>query len=363
MARGRAFGTVRKLASGRYQARYSHLGRQIAADNTFSTKADARAWLAAVETDMRRGERFEPRSGTVRFGDYAEQWLDNRPVRPRTLDTYRSQLTHILPAFARARLGDINPHAVRRWHGDLTRAGMSRNTAAKVYRLFRTIMATAVDDGFIRSNPVAIKGAAAEHVIERPLLTWSDVERLATAIEPRFAALVWTAAVSGLRFGELTALDRARVDLDAGAIRVDRALAQINGQGPTFGLPKSDAAFRTVAIPEQICDVLRTHIDTYVDPEPTAILFTSVKGSLLVNRYFAPYWHRAKLAAEVESGVRFHDLRHLAGTTAATAGASLREVMARMGHASSDASLRYLKAAETRDRAIAEAIGAHLRSQ
>jgi integrase len=105
---------------------------------------------------------------------------------------------------------------------------------------------------------------------------------------------------------------------------------------------------------------LRAHLDNYVDPTPTSIVFTSVKGSLLINRYFAPYWHRAKLAAGVDSSVRFHDLRHLAGTTAATAGASLREVMARMGHSSSDASLRYLKAAEARDRDIADAIGAHL---
>lgn len=98
----------------------------------------------------------------------------------------------------------------------------------------------------------------------------------------------------------------------------------------------------------------------YVGPEPDAVLFTSVKGSLLLNRYFAPYWLAAKRSAGVDESVRFHDLRHLAGTAAATAGGSLREIMARMGHQSSDAALRYLKAAEARDSEIADAIGARL---
>ena len=56
MARARSFGNIRKLPSGRYQARYWHLGKQIAADTTFANKTDARRWLATVEADMVRGD-------------------------------------------------------------------------------------------------------------------------------------------------------------------------------------------------------------------------------------------------------------------------------------------------------------------
>ncbi len=105
---------------------------------------------------------------------------------------------------------------------------------------------------------------------------------------------------------------------------------------------------------------MRRHVDHFVVAGDNAILFTSVKGSLLLNRYFAPYWRSAKRSAGIDESVRFHDLRHLAGTAAASAGGSLREVMARMGHQSSDAALRYLKAAEARDVEIAEALGAKL---
>jgi len=89
---------------------------------------------------------------------------------------------------------------------------------------------------------------------------------------------------------------------------------------------------------------------------PDALVFTSLRGGPLLNTYFAPRWSKARNEVGLPH-VRFHDLRHLAGTEAATAGASLREVMAMMGHASSAASLRYLKASESRGREIADAIG------
>ena len=305
MARARSFGNIRQLPSGRFQARYWHLGKQIPADTTFATKADARTWLSSVETDLRRGEHFEPTRANVRFGEYATAWLADRPVRPRTRELYASQLAHILPMYESAYLAEITPYDVRRWHGKLSQSGLSSNTVAKVYRLFRTIMATAVQDGLVRTNPIAIKGAATERIAERPLLDWSDVERLAAAIEPRFRAMVWTAAVAGLRFGELTALDRRRVDLDSGSIRVDRALTSIKGVGPTFGPPKSNAAYRTVTVPPTITALLAEHMDQFVDPGDDAVLFTSAKGSLLLNRYFSPYWRKAKRAAGLDESVRF----------------------------------------------------------
>jgi integrase len=362
MAKSRTFGTIRTLPSGRLQARYWHLGKQIAAGSSFTTKADARAWLASVETDLKRGDHFDPSGGSELFGAYAAEWLANRALRPRTRETYDSQLRHILSQFGRAELRAIKPGDVRSWHGRLLKSGLSPNTAAKVYRMFRTIMSTAVDDGLIRSNPVGIKGAAAESTVERPMLTWDDIDRLAQAIEPRFSAFVWVAATSALRFGELTGLDRSRVNLKNGTIRVDRALSFQKGSGPILGPPKSDAAYRVVALPETVTDLLRTHVDEYTDAGPSALVFTSVQGSPLLNRYFAPYWARAKRAAEVDDSVRFHDLRHFAGTVAASSGASLREVMSRMGHSSSDASLRYLKAGEDRDREVATAIEHRLQS-
>ena len=71
MARARSFGSIRKLPSGRYQARYWHLGKQIPADTTFANKTEARRWLATIEADMFCGVRTDPDAGRIPFGEYA----------------------------------------------------------------------------------------------------------------------------------------------------------------------------------------------------------------------------------------------------------------------------------------------------
>jgi integrase len=352
----RSFGTIRKPPSGRYQARYWHLGKQVSADTTFSNKTDARAFLAGIETDLKRGTFVDPVAGRVTFAEYAGWWLDQRPVRQRTRETYESQLNRLLPTFATHELSSITPAEVRTWHGRLSKSGLSWNTVAKCYRLFRTIMTTAVDDGLLLNNPVRFKGASAERIVERPLLMWPDVAALADAINPRFDALVWAAAGSGLRFGELTGLAMDHVDLDRCELRASRALSVQRGHSPALGPPKTESAHRTVEIPRSIAARIEQHIQDFEVPgERDALVFTSLRGGPLLNTYFAPRWQQARSEVGLEH-VRFHDLRHFAGTEAATAGASLREVMARMGHSSSAASLRYLKAAEGRGREIADAI-------
>ncbi len=356
MSAARQFGTIRKLPSGRFQARYSHLGRQVGAPDTFATKTDARRWLSSIETDLTRGEHFDESAGAVKFESYALRWLAERSLRPRTVEMYESQFRRwILPTFASTSLSDITTPAVRSWRSGLLQSHLSDNTVAKVYRLFRTVMETAVEDGLIRANPVKLKGAAKETVHRRPEVTFKDVTQIIGVIEPEFGALVWCAATSGLRFGELTALRRC--DLDGAQVSVSRSLAFVKGVGPVFGLPKTSSGERVVALDPTTLDILRTHLDTFTPPEPDALIFRSVKGSSLLNRYFQPSWDRAKRRAEVNTEIRFHDLRHLAGTTAASAGASTKEIMARLGHSTPDASLRYLEATAARDIEIAAGMG------
>lgn len=90
MARARSFGNIRKLPSGRYQARYWHLGKQIPADTTFASKTDARRWLATIEADMFRGVWIDPNAGKIPFGEYATRGVAERPVRPRTREIYEA---------------------------------------------------------------------------------------------------------------------------------------------------------------------------------------------------------------------------------------------------------------------------------
>jgi len=123
MARARSFGNIRRLPSGRYQTRYWHLGEQLAADTTFASKTDARHWLATTEADMVSGVWVDPDAGRVPFGEYAERWVAERPVRPRTRDICENQLRHIVAVFANVHRCDVHPVDVRTWHGRLAARG------------------------------------------------------------------------------------------------------------------------------------------------------------------------------------------------------------------------------------------------
>ena len=91
MARARSFGNIRKLPSDRYQGRYWHLGKQVAADTTFANKTDVRRWLATVDADMARCQWIDPDAGRIPFGEYATRWVAERPVRPRTREICECQ--------------------------------------------------------------------------------------------------------------------------------------------------------------------------------------------------------------------------------------------------------------------------------
>jgi hypothetical protein len=93
MTRKRRFGRIRRLPSGRYQVRYpAPDGRDLPAPSTFATKADAEVWLSRKEVEIRDGDWIDPDRGEVGFEVYAEQWVRDRVLKPRTEELYRGLL-------------------------------------------------------------------------------------------------------------------------------------------------------------------------------------------------------------------------------------------------------------------------------
>jgi integrase len=359
MGRRRTFGNVRKLPSGRYQARYRDpSGHRHRAPRTFATLADANGWLSATEAAIVRGAWIDPRAGTITFREYADGWLESRPgLRPRTVELYRSLLDrHLVPAFGDHQLGKLTAPVVRHWYARLLRSSApGRVTVAKCYRLLRAILNTAVADELIGRNPCAISGAGIERTPERPTATIAQVWALADAVEPRFRALVLTAAFAGLRFGELAAITRKRVDLGAGTISVVENQVELSGGVLIIGPPKSEAGRRTLVIPDALVPELAAHLDVFVAPGDDARVFTGAKGAPIRRHN---WWGKWKDAMETVglTGFRFHDLRHTCNTLTAATGASTRELMHRMGHSSAAAALRYQHATRDRDAVIAQAL-------
>jgi integrase len=237
----RRFGRVRRLPSGRYQARYRGPdGIDRPAPRTFGTKSEAEVWLVKAEAEIRDDRWLNPDEGQIAFGKYARAWIGERPnLRPNTAQMYRYMLTRYLdPVFGNRPVAAIREAHVRRWRGELLDSGTGATSVAKAYRLLRAIMSTAVDDGIIRRNPCRIRGAGLDRSPERSVLTIRQVARLADAIGPRYRALILLAVYGSLRWGELAALQRGDFDLDKSTVRVERSLTEMPGGGYSYGPPK-----------------------------------------------------------------------------------------------------------------------------
>jgi integrase len=119
---------------------------------------------------------------------------------------------------------------------------------------------------------------------------------------------------------------------------------------------KTAASRRIVSIPAALIEEVRHHLDTFAAVGQQGAVFVGRAGGRLRRTNFRKYsWIPATQAVGVD-GVRFHDLRHTGNTLAASTGASTRELMARMGHASARAALIHQHATRERDAVIASAL-------
>ena len=126
---------------------------------------------------------------------------------------------------------------------------------------------------------------------------------------------------ASLRFGEVTALERGDIDLDAGAVEVRRGFVEVRGEGLLAGPPKSRAGLRRVTLPRAVVVEMRKHLAKYVEADPSSLVLTGPKGAPIRrgNARKLLRWNTALTAVGL-TGVRFHDLRHTGNTLVAERG-------------------------------------------
>jgi hypothetical protein len=112
------------------------------ASTTSRAEADADAWLANVRSDIGLGRGIYVDAAKGLFDNYSRRWLDNRHhLRPR-----KSELEgHLVLTFGKLELSSVTTARVRSWNAAI--AQRTPVTAAKCYRLLRTVLVIAVEDG------------------------------------------------------------------------------------------------------------------------------------------------------------------------------------------------------------------------
>jgi integrase len=160
----------------------------------------------------------------------------------------------------------------------------------------------------IHRNPCRIKGAGDELPEERPTLTIGQVYQLADLMPARLRLLILVATFAGLRYGEVTALQRRDIDLRRGSVRIRQAFSEVTGQGWVLGPPKSRAGLRVVTLPPSVETELRTHLAEYVGLSRNAFVFTGPKGAPIRRGNFNPLvdWTDCVTKIGAPPGLHFH---------------------------------------------------------
>jgi integrase len=307
-------------------------------ERQFATRREAERWLTQQRAAVQRGAHVNPTDSERRFRHLVEAWRATWiDLEPKTRAGYEAILRrHLLPRFADVKIGAITPEAIQTFVNGVDRAP---NTVRRVYSVLRQVMKLAVERRYLAANPcdpVRLPRPGAVVTSERMFLTAAEVGALAEAIHPHFQVLVYTAAYTGLRAGELGALRRRDIDPLHGTLSVERALKDVSGR-LVFGSTKTHK-HRRIALPKFLGSMLAEHLTSHCpDNDPDALVFTGLEGGPLRHdnfyaRHFRPSVERA-LPPE-KHRLRFHDLRHTCASLLIAAGAHPKAIQTQLGHSS-----------------------------
>lgn len=379
-------GSVRKLPSGNYGIRYYTPDGRRRSQTIGPSRREAERALTARLRELDTGSWREPSAETL--AEYGLRWLAQRdPARggagrsrlaASTFAEYRRALERqVLPRLGGRALASLRTADVDELVAELEREGKAAGTVRNTVTPLRALLADAVRQGLLASNPAAradlppaqdFRGQelAPEHVeaIRAALLELASATYDPLRGEPdRFFCHAFDVAIgTGLRLGELRALRWRDVDRERRLVRVERAYSRRE-----LKRPKSEAGVRSVPLFPSVEAAFAELAARALERgryAPDELVFATVRGtplheSNLNRRVWRPALERAAAllarrahearaageatrADELEASAdeleraryRWHDLRHTCVSRLVAAGADVKLVQAVAGHAS-----------------------------
>ncbi len=302
------------------------------------TKKEVDAKLRKIQHDFETGTYVEP--SRVLLSDYLTTWLErvSRPtIRETTHARYESILRlHLIPLIGKVRLQHVTPRWIVDLMYQLQQRGASPSTRKRAYGLLHTALGKAEDLQEIPKNPCARVDAPKVPEAKRKALTEEELTRfLDAASSTPYHTMFLLAVATGLRPGELLALQWEDIDFDRGILTVRHTQQELRGK-VSLAEPKTKASKRTLSLPYLVVERLRVQkVDQQQKHPKASRMFTSPHGHPLRNKNFTLRIYKPLLdAAGIGDGVTFHSLRHTAATLLGAAGVSPRVVQQRLGHTS-----------------------------
>lgn len=327
---------------------------------TFESKKAAQNFEASERADRARGSWVDPTPGREPFSKAADRWLEaGIHKRPSSLDRDRSILSrHLLPALGNRPLESITPWELQKLVNTWART-QSPASVSRQYATVRAIFNYAVTTDMLRRSPCRGVNLPTVEPRESPLVTAQDLEYLALHL-PGHEPFPYLGGVLGLRWAEAGGLRVRSIDFTKNTVAVEQQWTRGAGGVMVSQRPKTRAGRRTIASPDWLMDMLANHLAErgVSQHDREAHIFLGYDGRRLdYSNWRSRVWIPATEAAGL-GGLRFHDLRHTAGTAMVAAGVDVKTVQIRLGHASPITTLRiYAQGSSPADRAAADVLG------
>ena len=347
--------SIHKRSNGKWRARYRDPdGREHA--RHFDRKVDAQRWLDKVTVDLLTGRYVDPNAGRTALGAFAVRWLAAQTFDPLTRETIESRIrVQIVPHLGDVELRQLRPSTIQAWV-----RGRQAELAPSYCRLLlanlSTILAAAVDDGLLATNPCASSSVKAPKVTDRRVVPWTveQVHAVIAGHPGQYRAAPAIGAGVGLRQGEVLGLALDAVDFLRRLVHV-RQQVRLVGNQLVFAPPKGGRS-RDVPLPDLAGVALAEHLRNWPTatvtlpwlepggrPHSSELIFLNRGGGALTRAYYQHNaWNPALRAASVARSRTdgFHALRHHYASVLLSEGVSIRAVAAYLGHADPGFTLR-----------------------
>ena len=321
---------VRRLPSGRYQARPTIDGRQVAI-GSYGTAREARAAVEEAHVQARNGAFIDPSSGKVTVDSWANAWIEGRiGIADGTARGYRQTIGQ-LGWLGEVELADLEPAHVRQRIAEWVAARRAPNTIELYVVHLRAILSAAVDDQRLNRNPAkhkSIELPRGGNLKPRRYLTFAEVEAVTARMAEPYADLTWLLAWTGFRIQEALGLTGSDVDLAAGHFTLRQQWdAARKRHTPLKGQDEIGEGVRyTPVAPDLTAIVERRSGPGFMFPSPrnpaVPLHSTSHRDAIA----------KACKEAKVES-FSAHDLRHTCASWLYATGVSIVEASQWLGHA------------------------------
>ena len=289
----------------------------------FATKREAEEWLRNFLITQKAD--FD-----MKFEDFWKMYCADMETRLRehTMRTkkYIVELK-ILPYFGNKRVNDITAADIRQWQNELIKMGYSPTYLKTINNQLSAIFNYAVRYYDLKSNPCAKAGSMGKSKAEEmDFWTGEEFRKFIDSVMNKrlsymaFMTLYWT----GMRMGELLALNPKDVDLEKKTISITKSYQRL-GKKDVITPPKTPKSKRVITIPEFLVADIKDYMDSLYDLQEDDRLFP-------ITKYYLEHEMQRGIKESGVKRIRVHDLRHSHASMLIELGFSPLEIANRLGH-------------------------------